>query len=79
MCRNADHDPSTRIGCESTRTFIHKGVCVLLQQQVVQNSTLGHEPEEIVVAAKEDMQAHLPIQKLASVRPARQQVRQVSM
>ena len=34
-------------------------VGVLLHQQVLQHSTLPHKPEQVVVAAKEDVQAHL--------------------
>jgi len=36
-------------------------VCVLLQQQVLQDSALGHQPEQVVVTAEENMQTHLQI------------------
>jgi hypothetical protein len=31
-------------------------MCVLFEQQVLQNPTLGHEPEEVVITPKEHMQ-----------------------
>lgn len=40
-------------------TFVHKRVDMLLYQKVFQNSTFCHQPEKVVVAAKEDMQPHL--------------------
>lgn len=41
-------------------TSIHKGVHVLLEQQVLQDSALGHEAEQVEVAAEE-----LPCNRLA--------------
>ena len=37
-------------------TCVDKGVGVLLEEQVLQHATLGHEPEEVVITAKEHMQ-----------------------
>ena len=42
-------------------TCIDKGVRMLLDQQAVQHPRLGHEAEQIVVAPKEDVQAHLRV------------------
>ena len=37
-------------------TCVDKGVCVLLQKQVLQHATLGHEPKQVVITSEEDMQ-----------------------
>ena len=39
--------------------FIAEGVRVFLDQEVLEDATLGHETEEVVVTPKEDMQTHL--------------------
>jgi hypothetical protein len=33
--------------------IVAEGVCVLLEQQVLQHTTLGHQPEQVEVAAEE--------------------------
>lgn len=38
---------------------VAEGVCVLLDQQVLQHAALGHQPEQVEVAAEEHVQAHL--------------------
>lgn len=40
-------------------TFVDEGVGVILEEQVVERPALGHEPEQVVVAAEEDVQAQL--------------------
>lgn len=37
-------------------TCVDEGVGVLLEEQVLQDAALGHQPEQVVVAAKEDVQ-----------------------
>lgn len=41
------------------RTFIDKGVRMLLDQQIFQHPAPRHEAEKVVVAAKEYVQSHL--------------------
>jgi hypothetical protein len=38
---------------------VDKSVSVVLEEEVLQHPTLGHEPEEVEVAAEENMQTHL--------------------
>ena len=38
---------------------VAEGVCVILEQEVLQHSALGHEAKEVEVAAKEDVESHL--------------------
>ena len=40
---------------------VDKGVRVLLLEQVLEHAALGHQPEEVVVAPEEDVQAHLDV------------------
>lgn len=40
-------------------TFIHERVDVFLQKEVLDNTALCHQAEQIEVAAEKDMQAHL--------------------
>ena len=37
-------------------TCVDEGVGVLLEEQVLQDAALGHQAEQVVVAAKEDVQ-----------------------
>ena len=37
-------------------TCVDKGVCVLLEQQVLQYAALSHQPKQVMIAAKEHVQ-----------------------
>lgn len=41
--------------------IVAEGVCVLLEQQVLQHTTLGHQAEQVEVAAKEHVETHLQV------------------
>ena len=51
-------------------TCVDKGVGVLLEEQVLQHAALGHQAEQVVVAAKEDVQPAAGVRYLS--RAARQ-------
>lgn len=40
---------------------VDEGVCVVLQQQILQGAHLAHEAEEIVVTAEEYVKTHLNV------------------
>jgi len=51
-------DKCKRIG-RGVLTCVYECVGVLFDQQVLQDSALGHEAEQVVVAAEEDVQPQL--------------------
>jgi hypothetical protein len=53
---------------------VDKRVRVLLAAQVVEHATLGHEAEEVEVAAKEYVQAHLQDRRVGWGRQVKEEV-----